>query len=157
MTNTSIETIQKKVDVNNFEKMSGEETGRFLRGVNDGILTSDDIVQIIDSASQFVNNFCKATKVLREYLIQNGQTQRALIEAATKGIDVQCKALESIASKNDCPKYKLKIAGIVQSISKDFFRTIREFNKPKVNWWAVAGAATIGILLGMGFQKARSA
>lgn len=157
MTDASIETVQKKIDVDDFNNMSAKESGRFMRMVNDGALSGEDIAKIIDSSSQFVNNFCKMSKDFRVYLIQNGKSQRALIEAATKGIEVQCTTLDSIASQNECPKYKLEIAKIVQSISRDFFKTIREFNKPKIHWWAIAGTAAISILLGMGIEKTRSA
>ncbi len=156
MTDLSLEKIREKIDVEDFDKMTGKETGRFIKGISTGALTADDVVRIIDSSSQFVNNFCQISKEFRVHLVQNAKTHRALIEAATQGVVAQCQALDSIASQCKSSKYKFKIAEIIQSISNDFYKTIREFNKPQINWSAVVGGTALGILIGMGLSNIRS-
>lgn len=157
MQGQTLESLQEKTKIDDFNKLSAEDAGRFLKSVNDEVVTTDDIVKVIDSSSNFLGQICSITTEVRALLSEKTTAKTHLIEALFKGLETQCYALESIAAQCDTANDKIEIAKMIERISRDYFATIRELNKADFDWLLVGAGLLLAFLLGMGVVSSRNA
>jgi len=157
MSGASIKELQERTDINDFNKLTPEDAGRFLKSIHEKEIGSEDIVKIIDSSSNFLSQICSITCEVRAVMADKTIAKGHLIEAMFKGLEVQCYTLESISSQCDTTEAKLEVAAKIERISHDYYETVRELNKSNFDWLGICVGMLFMFFFGMGVEALRKA